>query len=154
MRKMMSLCAIVAVFWAMNSLTIGTAAAQTETLKSWSRKIPNARRPLKCCTNLTMRRSSIEKPNWCGSTRRAAIPGLSRHVRAGGGGLLCPARGRADGMAITHRRGTHQLISGDADAESRRHPCRAAPGASLYRYSVGEPIRKCLLVDHRRFLYP
>jgi hypothetical protein len=40
---MMSLCALVAVFWAMNSLTIGTAAAQTETLKSWSRKIPNAR---------------------------------------------------------------------------------------------------------------
>jgi Protein of unknown function (DUF1566) len=43
MRKMMSLCAIVVVFFAMNNIAVGTADAQTETLRSWSRKINNAR---------------------------------------------------------------------------------------------------------------
>lgn len=40
---MVNLYAIVAVWWAMQSLTLGTAVAQTDTLKSWSRKIPHAR---------------------------------------------------------------------------------------------------------------
>jgi hypothetical protein len=43
MRKIMSLCAIMAVFFAMNNIAVRTADAQTETLKSWSRKIDNAR---------------------------------------------------------------------------------------------------------------
>ena len=42
MRKIMSLCAIVAVFFAMNNIITEAADAQTENLKSWSRKINDA----------------------------------------------------------------------------------------------------------------
>ena len=43
MRKIMNLGVIVAVFFAMNTIAVGTADAQTETLKSWSRKINNVK---------------------------------------------------------------------------------------------------------------